>query len=210
MNVADTLSIAQETLRKWQSDYDYTSGLSPITEKELSDNGLAPINDLPTSPEGSSFIGDIFSWLGNLGPVFWIIVLVLLLALVAWWVMRHTDWHKKKADEEENNDDEVVDNIYEIDDYATPIDEAVARGDWAEALRLVYLSTLRRLDDEGRIRWQKYKTPMDYVSEADSESLRLLTLHYLLVRFGHYPADESLYQQALLLRDEIEKGGHHA
>ena len=207
MNVADTLSIAQETLRKWQSDYDYTSGLSPT---DPSDNYFAPDNDLPTSPEGSSFLGDVFSWLGNLGTVFWIIILILLLALVAWWVMRHSDWHKKKAGEEEDDDDEVVDNIYEIDDYATPIDEAVARGDWAEALRLVYLATLRRLDDDGRIHWEKYKTPMDYVAEADSESLRLLTLHYLLVRFGHYPADESLYHQALHLRDEIEKGGQHA
>lgn len=206
MNASDTLSIAQETLRKWQSDYDYTSGLSPA---DMSDNDLA-INDLPTSSEGSSFLGDIFAWLGNLGTTFWVIILVLLLAIVAWWVMRHMEWHKKKAGEDDEDDDELVDNIYEIDDYATPIDEAVARGDWAEAVRLVYLATLRRLDDDGRIHWEKYKTPMEYVDEADSESLRLLTLHYLLVRFGHYPADESLYREMERLREEIVKGGDHA
>ena len=208
MTASDTLSIAQETLRKWQSEYDYTSGLS--TAEHLSEKDFPRIpGGGPTSTNGG-FLGDVFSWLGNLGPVFWIIVVVLILALVAWWVMRHHDWHRKKTAEEEDDEDDVVDDIYEVDDYVGPIDEAVARGDWAEAVRLVYLSTLRHLDDNGRIHWEKYKTPRDYVSEADSESLRLLTLHYLLVRFGHYPADESLYRETLRLREEVEKGGNHA
>ena len=210
---ADTLSISSATLRHWRDNYDYTSGLSPAAVTETPPPP-ADVPDLsPVQDSGGNALGDLFQWLGALPQAVWIVLLTLLLALAAYFVLKHTDRKRRRKKSKTDDADETdggTEDIYEIDDYVSPIDSAVAQGEWAEAVRLVYLATLRHLDETGRIHWERHKTPMEYVDEAGDDELLPLTLMYLSVRFGHYPANEAQYHEAVRLRNLIEKGGSHA
>ena len=56
------------------------------------------------------------------------------------------------------------DTIYGVD-FSGGIADALSRSDYREAVRLLYLQTLKRLSDEKRIDWQPYKTPTQYINE---------------------------------------------
>lgn len=209
----DTLSISSETLRRWRDDYDYTSALSPSPSGKAGPGQLPDVHMPEPAHDTDNVFGDFFQWLGTVPQVVWIVLLVLLLALAAYFVLKRVDWHKRRKKVKEDGDEESInagtEDIYEIDDYADSIRRAAAQGEWAMAVRLVYLASLRHLDEAGRIQWKLYKAPMEYVEESGAEALRRLTWMYLAVRFGHYPADEPLYQEAVRLSADIEKGGAH-
>ena len=54
------------------------------------------------------------------------------------------------------------DTIYGVD-FQKEIDSAISRKDYREAVRLLYLQTLKHLSDIGKIDWQLYKTPTYYI-----------------------------------------------
>lgn len=65
------------------------------------------------------------------------------------------------------------DTIYGVD-FDFEIKRAMERKDYRESIRLLYLQTLKLLSDEGRIDWQPYKTPTEYIYEVKQEALRRL------------------------------------
>ena len=76
-----------------------------------------------------------------------------------------------------------------------------------EAVRLLYLQTLKRLSDEKRIDWQPYKTPTQYINEVRMPVFRQLTNHFLRVRYGNFEGTEELFNSMKSLQEEIGKGG---
>lgn len=102
------------------------------------------------------------------------------------------------------------DTIYGID-FQSVISLALSRNDFREAIRLLYLQTLKQLSDEDRINWQPYKTPTEYIYEIKLETLRVpfrqLTNSFLRVRYGNFEATESLFVEMQACQKEIEKGG---
>lgn len=102
------------------------------------------------------------------------------------------------------------DTIYGID-FEQQISQAVARRDYREAVRLLYLQTLKQLSDVEKINWQLYKTPTEYIYELKPESLhapfRELTNRFLKVRYGNFEATDSLFQEMTELQIAIQKGG---
>ena len=83
------------------------------------------------------------------------------------------------------------DTIYGVD-FPGGIAEALSRQDYREAVRLLYLQTLKQLSDAERIDWQLYKTPTQYLNE---------------VRYGNFEATEELFRTMRTLQEEIGKGG---
>ena len=79
--------------------------------------------------------------------------------------------------------------------------------DYREAVRLLYLQTLKQLSDEKRIDWQLYKTPTQYVYEVRMPAFRQLTNHFLRVRYGNFEATEALFHVMRSLQEEVKKGG---
>lgn len=69
------------------------------------------------------------------------------------------------------------DTIYGVD-FVRGIADALSRSDYREAVRLLYLQTLKQLSDEKRIDWQLYKTPTQYVYEVRMPAFRQLTNHF--------------------------------
>ena len=87
------------------------------------------------------------------------------------------------------------------------IADALSRSDYREAVRLLYLQTLKQLSDEKCIDWQLYKTPTQYVYEVRMPAFRQLTNHFLRVRYGNFEATEALFHVMQSLQEEVKKGG---
>lgn len=98
------------------------------------------------------------------------------------------------------------DTIYGVD-FAERIADALARTDYREAVRLLYLQTLKQLSDGKRIDWQLYKTPTQYIYEVRLPAFRQMTNHFLRVRYGNFEATETLFHAMRDLQKEVEKGG---
>ena len=99
-------------------------------------------------------------------------------------------------------------------DFDKEIDSALEIKDYRLAIRLLYLQTLQFLSESHQIDWQIHKTPTEYLYEITNQErkqpFRLLTNHFLHVRYGNYQASYELFDtmhalQASMLHDK--KGG---
>ena len=98
------------------------------------------------------------------------------------------------------------DTIYGVD-FAERIADALARTDYREAVRLLYLQTLKQLSDGKRIDWQLYKTPTQYIYEVRLPAFRQMTNHFLRVRYGNFEATETLFHAGFAERSGERRGG---
>ncbi len=133
--------------------------------------------------------------------VVWALLGVLILSFFLLWLYRsgliERTRHAAVA---------LSDNIHEID-FDSEFAEALRKKDYAALVRLVYLSTLHTLDEQGRIVWRIHKTPMEYVAETGDASLMTMTHHFVKVRYGHFAATQGLYDEMSRLQSDIVKGG---
>lgn len=97
------------------------------------------------------------------------------------------------------------DTIYGVD-FPGGIANALSRGDYRKASRLLYLQTLKQLSDAEHIDWQLYKTPTQYLNEVRLPAFRQLTNRFLRIRYGNFEATEELFRTMQALQKEIEKG----
>lgn len=98
------------------------------------------------------------------------------------------------------------DTIYGID-FDAMIARALADRNYSEAVRMVYLQTLRWLSDNNRINWQIYKTPTQYIKEVDTPPFREFTDVFVRVRYGNSAAGEDTVSAMRQLQRRIEEGG---
>jgi hypothetical protein len=85
----------------------------------------------------------------------------------------------------------------EIDDL---LRNALAAGNYRLAIRIYFLGLLKKLDEEGFIKWKKDKTNNDYLSELFAtayyfEEIRRLTLVYEQVWYGEHPLSPAVFEQ---------------
>ena len=104
-------------------------------------------------------------------------------------------------------------NIHRIN-FNKEIDAALQAKDYRLAIRLLYLQTLRFLSDNDLIDWQIHKTPTEYLYEITNQEMkqpfRLITNHFLHIRYGNYQATCELFETMLDLQSGIKqewKGG---
>lgn len=100
------------------------------------------------------------------------------------------------------------DTIYGID-FEAEISKAEARGNYREAVRLVYLQTLAQLSDAHRLDWQPQKTPSQYMREVGQKDFSQLSLHFIRVRYGNFEATRELFEEMRQLQQHIREGGAH-
>ena len=128
---------------------------------------------------------------------------VVVLGVVAWYLWRFHPGLFMRQGEGEQTNEEAEDTIYGID-FDAVISKALGREDYREAVRMVYLRTLKVLSDGQKIDWQPYKTPSQYVSEFSAvPAFRILTAHFLRVRYGNFPATRELYDEVENLGKEV-------
>lgn len=197
---ADTLICDTAQLAMWQADaaYDYNRELiaPDINLLESFNRWFAKVM---TKIFGNGFVAEN-------SELILIGIAILLLVLIGWFVYRKHPGLFVYSRKDGLPYTVAEDTIYGVD-FARAIDAALSRGDYREAVRLLYLQTLKRLNEEGRIDWQLYKTPTQYIYEVKSPAFRQLTHHFLRVRYGNFEADETLFRTMRSLQDEVQKGG---
>jgi hypothetical protein len=91
---------------------------------------------------------------------------------------------------------ESLENIHEIN-FNEEIEKAVAKGNYRLAVRLLYLLSLKLLNDKELINWQPEKTNQTYISEiADPNRKRefsALTLQFEYIWYGEFFIDKDSF-----------------
>ena len=132
---------------------------------------------------------------------------VAVLALVAWFW-----WYKRpklfvRSEKGDGLDYDVEeDTIYGVN-FEAAIRHALDAHDYRQAVRLVYLQTLKYLEDEGKIEWQASKTPSQYVRQMNMPAFTKLSRHFINVRYGNFEATSEVYNHVTMLQSEIMRGG---
>ena len=189
--MTDTLSVDTLRIAEWRTkpEFDYTVEGSSFS---LWDWFTDRFNQIM-----QNLFGDIS--LGYTGEIIWYVLgFGAIVAIIVYTLYRHPEllrWRSKKNAE---NDGYIVeeDNIYGID-FPSTIDQALKVGNYREAVRLVYLQTLRHLSDAGKIDWQPAKTPSQYLNEYTGRPFHHLTTTFVRIRYGGYDADVSTADAAM-------------
>lgn len=201
---ADTLVCDTVRVAFWQSNpaYDYNREL--ITPEIDVFGWLSmQLSKLLRAIFGSRFAEEYSS-------IILVVIAILILLLILWFVYKKRPELFMRSRRGPVNYSVHEDTIYGVD-FDSEIKRAMERKDYRESIRLLYLQTLKLLSDEGRIDWQPYKTPTEYICEVKQEALRSsfrrLTNGFLRVRYGNFAASEPLFEELLSLQTEIRKGG---
>ena len=191
----DTLVIDSAQIAQWQTqqDFDYS--------RELAGGGMtftewmmAQINELLRDLFGQAWRSD-YTWWGLA------IAGAVVVGIGVWYVWRfHPGLFMRQRDEQVY--EEMEDTIYGID-FDAIISQALGREDYREAIRMIYLRTLKALSDSQQIDWQPFKTPSQYVREFDAAAFRTLTSHFLRVRYGYFEATRQLCDEVEQLGKEV-------
>lgn len=190
----------------------------PDYDEEL--KRLANNESLDLSGALRRFLNNLFDF--NVDPlvfeVFKILAYVVVAVSVFWFIYK--EFQLNSFTFEETNNDVVpkgglgtaADADIRGHRFEKELKDALAKGDYAEAVRLRYLFTLQQLNEMKIIQWKEWKTPLMYVDELDynAETLKELTMSFLYIKYGHYPATEETYDNATGLSNSLvvnEKGG---
>ena len=194
--MSDTLTIDSAQIAQWkaQNDFDYNREVvgGGVTFTEwLMEN----LNELLRDLFGQTWRSD-YTWLVLA------VVGAVVVGIVVWYVWRfHPGIFMRQKDEQTY--EETEDTIYGVD-FDRVISQALGREDYREAIRMTYLQTLKALSDSQQIDWQPFKTPSQYVRElSDSAAFRMLTAHFLRVRYGNFAATRQLYDEVEQLGKEV-------
>ncbi|WP_460958000.1 DUF4129 domain-containing protein [Spirosoma litoris] len=178
-------------LRDLQTDHDYQYG-----------------NDAPP-PENP--IARFFQWLfrkfgeflrsESYYNVWQYVILAGVVALVIYLLMKAEVMKilfPKSAQSSGLDYENLAENIHEIN-FDAAVEEAVNGRNFRLATRLLYLQTLKRLTDAGRITYKPDKTNRQYVYELTNSPLQAdfetLTRQFEFVWYGDFPIDESRFGQ---------------
>ena len=204
----DTLTYNAQQIAAWQEsgDYDYNRALVG-SQMNLLEWIMRQIDE---------FISKLFSGVSSdTKTTLYIIGGVLIFLFIVWVIYKIKPSLFRREEKSALDYKEVEDTIYGID-FDKQIGEAKDRHDWFEAVRLIYLDTLKFLSDKGKIEWQLWKTPIQYTYEMPDEALRKMTQQFVRVRYGNYEASEESvvemeeWQSALKKTvGDVEEGGAH-
>jgi len=92
---------------------------------------------------------------------------------------------------------ESLENIHQIT-FEEEIEKALNQRNYRLAIRLLYLSTLKQLNDAHLIQWQLEKTNSAYLNELSDatqrQSFGILTRQFEYVWYGDFPVDGQSFQ----------------
>ena len=178
LSPTDTLVCDTTQLAVWQSDADYNYNRELIApEVNIFEWLNRWFGEILQSIFGSQFAEDY-------SKTILISVAVLMLLLIGWFIYKKNPAIFIRSRKNALPYSVGEDTIYGVD-FALKIASSLSRHDYREAIRLLYLQTLKQLSDEKRIDWQLYKTPTQYIYEVRMPAFQRLTHHFLRVRYGN-------------------------
>ncbi|NDV66451.1 DUF4129 domain-containing protein [Bacteroides sp. 224] len=205
LHPTDTIAYNAEKVARWQSDpaYNYNRELM-MPDVNIYELLLRWLNELLGKFFGSKFANDY-------GELVLVLIFVAIVLLLVWFLYRKRPELFMRSRKVPLQYTVHEDTIYGID-FNKEIERALSGSDYKEAVRLLYLQTLKQLSDKELIDWQLYKTPTEYIYEVKAEgmkeSFRNLTNSFLRVRYGNFEASELLFQEMRQQQEKMFKGGN--
>jgi hypothetical protein len=201
--VSDTLVVDTLRLNAWRADsqYDYSR---EFVQSDFSIIGWIreQISRFFDSIFGSRFYED------NATFIYVMLGLMVVAGFVYFLYRKHPELFGRSG-KVEPTVMMTEDTIYGVD-FEAGIARALSEQNYREAVRLVYLQTLKNLSDAGRIDWKPYKTPTEYTREVPTADFRLFSMHFLRVRYGNFEATQPLVDEMQQLRQAILHDLHEA
>lgn len=181
----DTLYMDSEMLDDLasQDEFNYSRELVHKESESIMDYLERWLRQLFYNDTDYQFLKEYGEWIVG------IVLFVVLAVAVFIYLKNHPELFDKKL-KDGNLDYQVgVDSIYGVD-FDAMLDLARKNGDCNEVVRLVYLQTLRMLNDKEIIKWKLYKTPTQYTREYGNRDFRDFTNMFLRVRYGGHVAKQ--------------------
>lgn len=135
------------------------------------------------------------------GSFFQLLAILIAVAAIGYGVYRMMQEPRNKRIARDGAEI-TVDNL-EAYLHETDLDqflrEALARGDFSQAVRIYFLQIIKQLSESGTIRWSKEKTNRDYLREMrahpEFETFRGLTRSYERIWYGNVLLDEKMFSE---------------
>ncbi len=160
-------------------------------EKKKKNSGASSGLSNPFDSINTQFLGSLFQFLA----------ILIAVAAIGYGVYRMMQEPRNKRIARDGAEI-TVDNL-EAYLHETDLDqflrEALARGDFSQAVRIYFLQIIKQLSESGAIRWSKEKTNRDYLREMRAhpqfETFRGLTRSYERIWYGNMPLDEKMFAE---------------
>jgi hypothetical protein len=148
---------------------------------------------------------------GAISPAVRYVLLALIIAGVIYAVIKLLGaWNVfgKESQQIEIPYTESLENIHEIT-FDEELEKAIAQRNYRLGVRLLYLRSLKQLNDAQLIHWQTDKTNATYLNElTDSgqrQSFGVLTRQFEYIWYGDFPIDSNSYQNISILFQDFKK-----
>lgn len=197
-NPSDTLVIDTARLQVWRRDDDYAYGRELVPSQDsLMDWVAKRLNEFFENIFGSNFYQDHHDTL-------WICIgLAALGAVLAFLLWKHPELFARSGRRKPMEYEVTEDTIYGID-FPSEIEKALQNENFREALRLMYLQTLKFLSDYHQIEWQPFKTPTQYLFEFRQADFKRMTSLFVRVRYGGFDADKDMIRDMHNLQASVD------
>lgn len=147
------------------------------------------------------------------GSMFRYIIIAVFIALIVFVVMKFTgvDFNIFTGKSKTIAVPYVAasDNIHEID-FNTEIDKAILTSNYRMAVRLMYLRSLKKLNNSNLINWQPEKTNQTYIKELTDpyqrEQFSLLTTQFEYIWYGEFFIDQENFKEVKNSYDQFNTG----
>lgn len=197
-NPSDTLVIDTARLQVWRRDDDYAYGRELVPSQDsLMDWVAKRLNEFFENIFDSNFYQDHQDTL-------WICIgLAALGAVLAFLLWKHPELFARSGRRKPMEYEVTEDTIYGVD-FPSEIKKALENENFREALRLMYLQTLKSLSDYHQIEWQPFKTPTQYTFEFRQADFKRMTCLFVRVRYGGFDADKDMIRDMHNLQASVD------
>lgn len=208
--LSDTLVVDSARLSVWRQDNDYDYGRELVPSQfSLMDWSQSQIQHFLELIFGNDF------YLAHASTIWIMVVIFLVICIGIFLLKRYPALFSRSGKIAPMSYDVTEDTIYGVD-FETEIEKAMARQDYREALRLIYLQTLKALSDLHLVDWQPFKTPTQYSIEWKNNVFRQMTNCFIRVRYGNFEASLDMvklmqnYKKTMMdAINQEEEGGEH-
>jgi len=147
-----------------------------------------------------NWVNELFSG-GKTAPFVKYLVIVLAIAIIVFIVIKLIGVDFKlltgKSKAISVPYEESLENIHEIN-FDDQIEKAMSSKNFRLVVRLLYLKTLKQLNDQNLINWQPEKTNQTYVAELQNqefhEGFAKLTTQFEYIWYGEFYIDEKAFE----------------
>lgn len=138
---------------------------------------------------------------GGFDYIFFLVAVVIFLAAIVYFMASNkVGFFAREAvsTQSEITVDELGENIFALQ-YKDMLQKALKDSNYRLAVRIMYLQTLKQLNDSGLIRFQPELTNIDYLLQLKSSDkyrqFALITNHYEYVWYGKFELSKDVYER---------------